>query len=241
MPEQPATLAEALIAVQARLPRITKDSEAQVGSRTYPYANLAGITDAIRPLLIEHGLLWTSKPTLSGERFVLAYLMRHVPSGEADGGEWPLPESGGPQAMGSAITYARRYCLCAYLDITPVDTDDDGQAAEKAAEQAAAWRPPANPRTRKANRHRVDRDGPVPDDEWTTPPEDSPGSSTTGQRQAIGIMFTRLRITDREDRLASVMSMLDLPELESSTDLSYNQARTLIGKLERMLEGEGKP
>ena len=246
MPEQPATLAEALLAVQARLPRITKDSEAQVGTRTYPYANLATIHDAVMPLLGELGLYWVTCPTLLTERqgdtshpgpFVLRYELRHALTDSVVRGDYPLPESGTPQQIGSAITYARRYCLTAVLGIAPVEDDDDGQAAE----QAATWRPPANPRTRKADRHRVDRDGPVPDDEWTTPPEDSPGSSTTGQRTAIGIMFTRLRITDRQDRLASVMSMLDLPELESSTDLSYNQAQTLIGKLEAMLSEEGKP
>ena len=238
MPEQPATLEEALIAVQARLPRITKDSEAQVGTRTYPYANLATIHDAVMPLLGELGLYWICSPGLDDDgRFVMHYLLGHVSVQGGVTGDYPLPASGTPQQIGSAITYARRYCLTAVLGIAPVEDDDDGQAAEQAAE----WRPPANPRTRKADRHRADRDGMPPDDAWTTPPEDSPGSSSPGQRQAIGIMFTRLRITDREDRLASVMSMLDLPELESSTDLSYNQARTLIGKLERMREGEGKP
>ena len=42
-----------------------------------------------------------------------------------------LAAPGGAQAAGSAITYARRYALCAALGIAP-DEDDDGAKASKA-------------------------------------------------------------------------------------------------------------
>jgi ribosomal protein S20 len=49
-------------------------------------------------------------------------------SGEKVSGEYPLPTGGSPQALGSAITYARRYCLCAVTGVA-ADDDDDGAAA----------------------------------------------------------------------------------------------------------------
>jgi hypothetical protein len=38
-------------------------------------------------------------------------------------------ESTDPQAIGSALTYARRYGLCALVGVAPGDVDDDAAAA----------------------------------------------------------------------------------------------------------------
>jgi len=47
----------------------------------------------------------------------------------------------------------------------------EGYGAAEAADavKGSGWMPPANPRTRKAQRHNG-RNGPLPDDDWTTPP-----------------------------------------------------------------------
>lgn len=49
----------------------------------------------------------------------------------------PLPQPGrvSPQELGSAITYARRYALCAVVGVTVIDEDDDATQAQEAAEQ----------------------------------------------------------------------------------------------------------
>lgn len=239
MGDPPASLTDALIALQARLPHITKDAEATVktkdGQYTYSYANLASIHDAVFPLLADYGLAWICRPTFIGDGnervFVLAYTLRHAASGEEENGDYPLPVNATAQQIGSAITYARRYCLCAVLGIAPAEDDDDGDAASV---PPPTWQPPANPRTRKAERHR----GPLPDDQWTTPdpggesPEDRPGSMNDTQRRRMMALFTRAGITERADRLAYAMSKLDLPELASSNDLSMRQAGELIAHLE---------
>ena len=222
MTGQPASLAEALIALQARLPRIAKDTDAQYGK----YANLASIHDAVFPLLAEFGFAWVCRPTLEDGRFVLAYSLEHAASGGRRYGSYPLPVDATAQQIGSAITYARRYCLCAVLGIAPAEDDDDGDAASV---PPPTWVPPANPRSRKAERHR----GPLPDDQWTSPaPEDRPGSITDDQRRKMMALFTKAGITDRTDRLAYAMSKLDLPELATSNDLSMRQAGELIAHLE---------
>jgi len=245
MPEQPATLAAALVLLQSRLPRITKDDEAQAGSRTYRYANLASIHDAILPLLGELGLYWTCCPTLMDGQLVLDYALTHV-AGPSIGGQYPLPSSGTPQQIGSAITYARRYTLTAVLGIAPAEDDDDGHAAEQAAKPSYEERVAAGRMNRAQVRdhnklRQLDHPRPAEratgtageETDWTTgPPEDAPGSITQAQLTRMHYGFTKAGITDRDDRLAFTMSVLDLPELESSKELSMSQASRLIGRLE---------
>lgn len=131
-------LAAALAAFQAELPTIGKGETAEVKNDagrllySYNYADLGTISGQVMPLLGKHGLSFISKPTFRDGRNVLAYSLLHE-SGEREDGEYPLPDRGTPQQMGSAITYGRRYCLCAVTGVAPEDgTDDDGAAASTA-------------------------------------------------------------------------------------------------------------
>lgn len=130
------TLTAALSALQADLPSVGKDQKATVrsdkGNYTFRYADLAAVSAAILPRLSKYGLAWTTRPTLDDGKFVLAYELRHV-SGESLSGTYPLPTQGRPQEMGSAITYARRYALCAVTGVAPEDDDDNASAAERSA------------------------------------------------------------------------------------------------------------
>lgn len=136
------SIAAALAELQTQLPPITKDLTAKVKSErtgtqySYSYADLAMISREVLPILGKLGLSFTARPTLRGERFVLAYELHHV-SGESLAGEYPLPDRGTPQEIGGAITYARRYCLCAVTGVAPEDDDNDAALAEKAARRDA--------------------------------------------------------------------------------------------------------
>ena len=128
--DEPVTenLASALAAFQAEAPKIAKGNTADTGTYKYAYADLSDISEKVLPLLGKHGLSFSAKPCLTDDgRLVLRYLLRHV-SGDSDGGDYPLP-SGNPQQIGSAITYARRYTLCAITGVAPGGDDDDGKAA----------------------------------------------------------------------------------------------------------------
>lgn len=131
------TLTAALAAVQADLPIVGKDQKAVVksdkGNYTYKYANLTSVSAAILPLLSKHGLAWTALPSIDDAgRFVLRYELRHI-AGEVLSGSYPLPNTSRPQEMGSAITYARRYALCAVTGVAPEEDDDNASAAERSA------------------------------------------------------------------------------------------------------------
>jgi hypothetical protein len=131
-------LAKALAAFQAELPTVKKGNTAKVptkagGEYKYQYADLTDITEVAMPLLSKHGLSFTSLPTMTDNGFVLAYRLLHV-SGEADLGEYPLPDPAHnpAQTIGSAITYARRYAMCAATGIAPGGDDDDAKEAQSA-------------------------------------------------------------------------------------------------------------
>jgi hypothetical protein len=132
------SLPQALAQLQASLPRVGKDKTARVTSQrtgkthTYDYANLATVSAKILPKLSALGLSFIAKPTFEDGRFGLAYSLLHV-AGQREDGFYPLPGSGTPQEIGSAITYARRYCLCAVTGVAPDGDDDDAQAAEAGA------------------------------------------------------------------------------------------------------------
>lgn len=135
-------LATALARVQAQLVPVGKDKKANAGQYSYTYADLASVQAAVLPLLAAEGLAWIARPTMQDERFVLAYTLAHGPSGEREDGHYPLPDPtrGTPQQIGSAITYARRYCLSAVVGVAT--EDDDGKAASDGAAPKAQSRRP---------------------------------------------------------------------------------------------------
>ena len=126
-----AALYKALAAFQAELPTVGKNSTADMGSRAYKYANLTELSEIIYPLLSKHGLAFTALPTMTAGEFVLQYMLTHTGGAHLEG-RYPLP-NGKPQEIGSAITYARRYALCAITGVAPGGEDDDGKEAQKAS------------------------------------------------------------------------------------------------------------
>lgn len=144
------TLTAALAAFQAELPTVEKSNTAKVQTQkgpgyTYEYADLADISPKVLPVLGKHGLSWATRPTMVDGNFVLLYELAHE-SGEKLDGVYPLPSpSVAAQQLGGAITYARRYALCAVTGVAPGGDDHDmqQQPAPPPAQQPTApegWR-----------------------------------------------------------------------------------------------------
>lgn len=139
---------DALAAFQSEMPRVGKEQTATVrsdkGNYSYDYADLTDITDAVLPLLVKQGLTWSAAPDVTDHGFVLRFRLAHV-GGHAEGGCYPLPDPARTtaQGIGSAITYGRRYALCAMTGLAPGGDDDEGQRASA----PAPARPAARTRT----------------------------------------------------------------------------------------------
>lgn len=129
--ESVMNLAAALAIAQGLIKTATKDNEADTGKFKYKYASLDAIWDVARKPLADNGLSIVQIPTNNDEGFRLETMLLHS-SGEWISGTMTLPINAGRmselQAMGSAITYARRYMLGAMVGVTTGD-DDDGRAA----------------------------------------------------------------------------------------------------------------
>jgi hypothetical protein len=121
-------LAEALSAAQ-------KDIQGAVRESTNPffkskYADLASVWNACRVALTKNGLSVAQTTSATTEQGIPVETMLMHSSGEWIAGTLTVqPVKNDPQAMGSAITYARRYALAAIVGVAP--EDDDGNAASR--------------------------------------------------------------------------------------------------------------
>jgi hypothetical protein len=145
MPDQELSdISAALAKAQGEFEPIKRDKTVTVtmksgGKYTFSYAPLESILHAVMPALSANGLSLTQSIYQNGKEYVETTL-RHA-SGAVLSNRIPIfVRDDGPQAYGSALTYARRYGVTLLLCVS-ADDDDDGNAAE--GNQAAVKQPSA--------------------------------------------------------------------------------------------------
>ncbi len=92
------------------------------------YADLAAIKSSYQKALGDNGLSIVNTMSFTEGHLLLRTSLVHAESGEWIASDYPIPTFSKPQETGSAVTYGRRYNVCALLDIVAED-DDDGNAA----------------------------------------------------------------------------------------------------------------
>lgn len=148
-------ITKALIQFHKDCPAITLDSAVKYGTTNFKYASLGHILDTIKPALMQNGLMLTQTATPQGDEMITTIM--HI-SGEQVESRVPMAQDtstgrSGPQAQGSALTYARRYGVVTAL-LLVADVDDDGQTAAAAPRPAPSQNEPV-----KAWLNRTDKDG----------------------------------------------------------------------------------
>lgn len=124
--EQRDKLIPAYIEMQKQLEPVKKGSTNDF--KGYRYADLADIWEACRKPLADHELcVMQTTRRLEDGGLELVTTLAH------SSGQWvrtrlPILSTEHPQAMGSAMTYARKYSLATIVGLA-ADDDDDGQAA----------------------------------------------------------------------------------------------------------------
>jgi len=106
------------------------------------------------------------------------------------------------------------------------DNPFDGDQATRGSN----WQAPAKPNSHDRQHHNA-RNGPLPDDQWTTTPadENTPGTSTPEQWQKIAIRCGERGLTTREDKLAFCVEAAKISRpIASSKDLSFNEAAEIL-------------
>lgn len=92
------------------------------------YADLASVREACNGPLTKHGIAYVQSPSTNGAAVTVETRLMHT-SGQWIAGEVSCTaKDDSPQAVGSAITYLRRYALQSFAGVAP--EDDDGEAAQ---------------------------------------------------------------------------------------------------------------
>jgi hypothetical protein len=127
-------LACALAKAQSEILGASKDSSNPFFKSKY--ADLSSVWDACRIALTKNGLCVSQmvEPGDNGE--ILCTMLIHA-SGQWLSSTMPIKVrsdgKGGPnelQALGSTLTYLRRFSLAAIVGVAPADEDDDGQTSQ---------------------------------------------------------------------------------------------------------------
>ena len=146
MADDPKTLwYQAWVKAWAAMPAIPKTKIAKIGDKfSYKYADLPDILDAVRPVLTDHGFAVSQSVEALGDETVgVATRVYHQAGWVESFGPTPMPAAGDPRAVGSAITYARRYAVSAALGIaSDEDTDAEGTSPRRARTPREAPRTP---------------------------------------------------------------------------------------------------
>lgn len=165
-------IATALAIAQGEFDVVEKNKHANVRSRkgdgssfSYDYEDLASVLRAVRPALSKNGLAMVQLPTTMRGGVSVQTLLVHGPSGQWFRNRFTLAcDAGDPQAVGSALTYARRYALKSILGLASEDEDDDGERARVSNVERRAEAP--RPAQRKSQQQ--------------APPEPPPALTITG-------------------------------------------------------------
>lgn len=132
---------EAFVRAQSEFPQINKGQKATIptkkgGEYEYTYAALPDVLEAVKSVLEKNGLA-VAQSVAGDERSIAVETRIYHNAGHVESfGPLVLPSGGDARAAGSAITYARRYALCAALGLAP-DEDDDGAQASRTREPKA--------------------------------------------------------------------------------------------------------
>ena len=114
----------------ATLNNIKKDGKVEYSKTKYSYAVLEDVCNEVRKKYSKYELSFTQIPLYEEGMNVLVTTLGH------SSGQWIRckmkiqTQNAGPQAYGSALTYARRYSLGAMSCLAATDEDDDAQAAQ---------------------------------------------------------------------------------------------------------------
>lgn len=117
---------EALACAQGEMENALKDSKNPHFNSSF--ADLESVVEAIKGPLAKNKIARHQAPLTKNGEVGVRTLLGHASGQYMAATVWCKAERPGPQALGSVITYLRRYSLAAAAGVAPAD--DDGEAAE---------------------------------------------------------------------------------------------------------------
>lgn len=128
---EPSQMVKALLNAQKLIEPVPKTAEADAGSYSYKYADLAAVIRAVKQPLLDNGIVFVQltepSPEVPAGHVRVSTVLMHE-SGETLSASLDMPCSADPRSVGSAISYARRYTL---QSLTGLSTEDDDAGAAR--------------------------------------------------------------------------------------------------------------
>lgn len=209
-----AKLASALVNFNSEVSKISKDSENPFFKNNY--ASLDNIVEEVRPILQKNKLSVMQFPSGDGVNVSITTMIMH------ESGEWiesePLimkPVKNDPQAIGSCITYARRYSLQAVLSLNTGEDDDGNNATHEK-------KPPQQKQNTNENKN------------------SSPKLISEPQKKKLNILIGQISEKvniSREEVIATLPRKPGVGAFESISKMTIGQASKAINALELALGG----
>ena len=240
--EKLETLLSDLAKAQAEFPTLPKDKNGY----NYKYTDLDTVISTLRPILAKHNIGFMQTLTTAGNGMSAMTTRLFNAAGEWLEDTTPLPgislaKGNAAQNLGAAITYLKRYTLCAMLGIS-CDEDPDGkpdgnpdfnarnqnnknsknEAPQKQQQQNGPMGGPDTPQQRKTINELVG--GKYPDGSKIFSKKEIDGLLTLRINHTAGEVIQELRMTTAE-RLAHYQKQHEQPQQESfPEDIPYNEA-----------------
>lgn len=210
-PKALLAFAAALCEFQGDCPQIRKDKTAKAGSYSYSYADLGGILATVRTTLNGSGFsIMQALGNADDGRPTITTTLMHE-GGHSERSTFAFNAQPDMQKLGGAITYARRYALCAMLGVVAEDDDDGAYASQPPPARAAKKAPAKAPAKAPSN-----------------------GEITAPQVKALSAAATAAGLTD-EDVAAIMREKYGLAD-GSRKGLRKDQASKLIESLTTLVD-----
>lgn len=125
---------EANSLMQGNLPSVVKRGEIKnsAGNVQSTYALWEDVNEAIKPVLMKHGFAISFRVEQEGNKITVTAVLSHKDGHSTTTWIELAPDTTGSknavQAVGSAISYGKRYTAGALLNLTSHNEDDDGRA-----------------------------------------------------------------------------------------------------------------
>lgn len=151
-------LMAALVGAQADFKTLPKDKKGY----NYRYTDLDTVVTLVRPVLAKHGLGFLQSPSMSADGKMTLTTRLFSKDGEWLEDTTPIPDfdlAGGKggkanvlQSAGAAITYMKRYALCAMLGISSDEDTDGAEWTKPETKGDQQQKPQPFPKTEESDR-----------------------------------------------------------------------------------------
>lgn len=131
---------EAFAAFKAEAPKLERSKEVSFGGNkaAYKYTPLDVIANTLGPILAKHGLSYNWRQESTKESITVTCVLRHTQGHSLENtlsaGADPSGSKNAIQAIGSAVSYLRRYTLLGVIGMATSDEDMDGVTMQEASD-----------------------------------------------------------------------------------------------------------